>query len=439
MNTRVPPFDRRRFLLGAGALATTASLPRVLFARTGGQAVGRAGDGIAGRAGTLGQSGGEAQGRAPGQPESRAAQADDSARLVVVILRGALDGLAAVPPYGDAHYAGLRQELAIGAPGSDGGALDLDGRFGLHPSLDFLHERYQAGELAVLHAIASPYRDRSHFDGQAVLENGLTHTLGSSDGWLNRTLAAMPVSAVRPVERALSVGQNLPLILRGDQQVLSKAPQAAPEADEDLLMRLADLYSKDSWFAMRLQEAVESEKLGGPVFTGSRLQKSAALAGSLLAASGGPDIAAIEATGWDTHANQGGATGILARRLGELDEALKTLAANLGERWSSTVTVIVTEFGRTAAMNGTRGTDHGTGSCCLVLGGAVAGGRVIADWPGLGAGDLYQGRDLKPTLDLRSVFKSVLGEHLGIERAALEKQVFPESAHARALSGLIRV
>lgn len=439
MTTRDLPLDRRHFLLGA--LATTASLPRMLFARAVDRTGGRAGDSVASRAGTLGQPG-QRDSQSAGHLERRTGMAD-SARLVVVILRGALDGLAAVPPYGDARYAGLRQELAIGAPGGDGGALDLDGRFGLHPSLGFLHQRYQAGELAVLHAIASPYRDRSHFDGQAVLENGFTHVLGSADGWLNRALARMPVSAEHPVERALSVSQNLPLILRGDQQVLSKAPQAAPEADEDLLARLADLYSKDSWFAMRLREAVESEKLVGPPggagFTGSRLQKSAALAGSLLAVSNGPDIAVIEATGWDTHANQGGATGILAKRLGDLDGALQTLAANLGERWSRTVTVVVTEFGRTAAVNGTRGTDHGTGSCCLVLGGAVAGGRVIADWPGLSADDLYQGRDLRPTLDLRSVFKSALGEHLGIERSALERQVFPDSAHAKALPGLIRV
>ena len=404
-----PPLSRRGFLRGIGALAAGNTLPRLLFARAA----------------------------TPGE--------GTHARLVIVILRGALDGLAAVPPYGDPHYASLHQELAIGAPGA-GGSLDLDGHFGLHPSLTFLHERYAARELAVLHAIASPYRDRSHFDGQAILENGLTHTLGSADGWLNRALAVLPAdSGQHAAERALSVGQNLPLILRGNQAVLSKAAQAEPEADEDLLMRLADLYSADPWFASRLGTAVDSQRLAAPMAAdqekdrGSRLKQSAMLAGSLLALPDGPDIAVFEASGWDFHANQGGATGNLARRLAELDDALKSLAAALGTQWSNTAVVVVTEFGRTAAMNGTRGTDHGTGTCCFVLGGAVVGGRVITDWPGLGPRDLYQSRDLAPTRDLRSVFKAVMNQHLRVPTSVLERSVFPDSSPAIPMADLIRV
>ena len=200
------PMDiaRRRFLFGTGALAASTVLPNVLFARTGG-----------------------------------------SGRLVVVILRGALDGLAAVPPYADPDYAGLHRELAIAAPGAVDGALALDNTFGLHPSLEFLHERYLAGELVVFHAVASPYRDRSHFDGQNVLENGLTKPIGTADGWLNRALAALPSGAGRPGDRAVAISQNIPLILRGEAPVMSKSPQATPDVDEELLTRLADLYSKD--------------------------------------------------------------------------------------------------------------------------------------------------------------------------------------------------
>src|ERR1700690_154126 len=213
---------RRRFLIGAGALAASASLPNVLFAH-----------------------------------------AATSSRLVVMILRGARDGLAAVPPHGDPDYAGLHRELAIGAPGTADGALALNGTFGLHPSLVYLHERYAAGELIVFHAVASPYRDRSHFDGQNVLENGLARPLGTADGWLNRPLAGLSrgTGAGNAGERAVAISQNVPLILRGDAPVISKSPQATPDVDEDLLARLADLYSKDDWFSARLSEAVQTEKM----------------------------------------------------------------------------------------------------------------------------------------------------------------------------------
>src|SRR5271168_1316730 len=212
--------SRRRFLLASGALAASAALPNVLFAHTGG-----------------------------------------SSRLVVIILRGALDGLAAAPPYGDPDYAALHRELAIAAPGAVDCALALDNTFGLHPSFAFLHERYLARELVVFQAVASPYRDRSHFDGQNVLENGLTKPLGTADGWLNRAIASLPRGSARPGERAVAISQNIPLILRGDAPVISKSPQATPDVDEELLARLADLYSKDDWFSARLSEAVQTDKL----------------------------------------------------------------------------------------------------------------------------------------------------------------------------------
>ena len=402
--------SRRRFLLGAGALAATATIPNALFAYTGG-----------------------------------------SSRLVVVILRGALDGLAAVPPYGDPDYASLHRELAIAAPGGADGALALNNTFGLHPALSFLHERFAAGELVVFDAVASPYRDRSHFDGQNVLENGLTKPIGTADGWLNRALAALPRGGGRLSRSAVAISQNVPLILRGEAAVISKSPQATPDVDEDLLARLADLYSKDDWFSARLSEAVQTEKMVDGATDSSAMSKEAAkaaypnrvaavarMASELMRSDGGPEIAVIEASGWDTHANQGGAKGILATRLAGLDQGLKSLADGLGPLWPHTAVLVVTEFGRTAAVNGTRGTDHGTGGCAFLLGGAVRGGQVIADWPGLQRAALLDNRDLKPTLDLRSVFKAVLDEHMHVDSNTLAKRVFPDSSGARPLQGLIR-
>jgi uncharacterized protein (DUF1501 family) len=400
---------RRRFLLGTGALAASAALPGVLFAHTGG-----------------------------------------SSRLVVVILRGALDGLAAVPPYADPDYASLHRELAIAAPGGPGGALALNNTFGLHPSLAFLQERYSAGELIVFNAVASPYRDRSHFDGQNVLENGLSKPMGSADGWLNRALLALPRRAAGPGERAVAINLNVPLILRGEAPVVSKSPQAAADVDEDLLARLADLYSNDDWFSARLSEAVQIEKMvddaGALTMPKDAVRPAAAdrvsavahMAASLMRNDGGPEVAVIEASGWDTHANQGGANGALAQRLAGLDKALRVLADELGPLWPQTAVLVVTEFGRTAAVNGTRGTDHGTGGCAFLAGGAVRGGRVIADWPGLKRAALLDNRDLRPTLDLRSVFKAVLGEHMHVDANTLAKRVFPDSSGARPLQGLIR-
>ena len=409
---RVHSASRRLFLLRAGALAASAAVPGVLFAHTGGDA-----------------------------------------RLVVVILRGALDGLAAVPPYADPHYAELHQELAIAGPGAADGALLLDNTFGLHPSLSFLHERYLAGEALVFQAVASPYRDRSHFDGQNVLENGLTKPIGTADGWLNRALKGLP--RAMPGERAVAISQNIPLILRGDAPVISKSPQASPDADEDLLARLADLYSKDEWFSARLSEAERTDRLAEagaqPPAMGmaeataapkpaspDRVTAVARMAANLMRSDGGPEVAVLEASGWDTHANQGGAKGALAQRLAGLDQALRALADELGPLWPQTAVLVVTEFGRTAAMNGTHGTDHGTGSCAFLAGGAVRGGRVMADWPGLARAALLDNRDLRPTLDLRSVFKSVLADHLHVDAKTLAGRVFPDSSGARPLSGLIR-
>jgi uncharacterized protein (DUF1501 family) len=384
-------------------------------------------------------------------------------RFVFLILRGALDGLAAVPPWGDVDYAPLRRELAIAAPGQTDGALALDARFGLHPSLGFLHDCYAARELVVLHAVASPYRERSHFDGQDVLEGGGVRAHETATGWLNRALLELPAGGPVAKERGIALGQNVPLVMRGPAAVASWSPARLPAVDEDTLQRITDLYSGDRLLSTRLADALATDALaadsvamhapagtpGGPASADAAAAATAAARNRYLetvqAAAGflkrpdGPQVAVFDTLGWDTHANEGGARGALAQRLGVLDSALRTLKDSLGDTWSRTVVLVATEFGRTAAVNGTRGSDHGTGAAAFLVGGGVRGGRVIADWPGLASAALYERRDLAPTMDLRAVMKGVLRDHLGVREEALEARVFPGSRGVRPLEGLVRV
>jgi uncharacterized protein (DUF1501 family) len=377
-------------------------------------------------------------------------------RFVLVIMRGALDGLAAVPPYADPDYAGLRREVALRAPDEPLGALPLDGFFGLHPALAFLGQCYGARELTVLHALASPYRERSHFDGQDVLENGTPQPHALQTGWLNRALAQLPSGA--PREAGVALGQNVPLVMRGSAEVTSWSPSRLNALDEDTMARITDLYAGDKLLAARLADGLAADVIAGGDTEMAGADPGAAAGGKMpplqaynaryaelvRAAAGflrqeqGPRVAVFDTSGWDTHANEGGAQGQLAGRLAALDRALATLKAELGPAWGDTAVLLVTEFGRTAAVNGTRGTDHGTATVAFLLGGAVAGGRVITDWPGLSARALYQGRDLAATLDLRALLKGILGEHLGVPQRALEESVFPESAAARPMRGLMR-
>ena len=374
-----------------------------------------------------------------------------SSRFVLVILRGALDGLASVPPLGDRDYAELRRELALHPAGEPGGALPLNGFFGLHPSLVFLHTCYVARELTVLHALASPYRERSHFDGQDVLENGTPRPHALQTGWLNRALAATPAPAAR--EAGVSLGQNVPLVMRGPASVTSWSASKLVAPDDDTLSRITDLYAGDALLASRLADALAADALasgegggadmtapqGTPAAKGkARYAEVVRAAAGFLRREDGPKVAVFDTGGWDTHANEGGAQGQLAGRLSELDAGLSTLREELGTVWKDTAVLLLTEFGRTAAINGTRGTDHGTATAAFLLGGAVAGGRVIADWPGLSPRALYQGRDLAPTLDVRSVLKGILAEHLAVPAAPLEREIFPDSSPARPLRGLMR-
>lgn len=376
-------------------------------------------------------------------------------RFVFIVMRGALDGLAAAPPYGDPDYAGLRRELALKAPGSQGGGLPLNGFFELHPSLAFMRDSYTARELVVFHAVASPYRERSHFDGQDVLENGSLQPHALQTGWLNRAIASLQSGQGK--ELGVALGQNFPLVMRGPASVTSWSPSKLAALDEDTLERITDLYAGDPLLAARLADALAADAIAGAAGAGAddmnagaakqpllqrgkpmRYTEVARAAAGFLRRDDGPQVAVFDTTGWDTHANEGNAEGQLAGRLAALDAGLRTLKYELGPAWTNTAVLLATEFGRTAATNGTRGTDHGTATAAFLLGGAVQGGRVMADWPGLSSRALYQGRDVKPTTDLRSVLKGVLSEHLLVSSGALENTVFPGSADARAIKGLFR-
>lgn len=374
------------------------------------------------------------------------AAADTDSRFVLVILRGAADGLALAAPYGDGNYHKIRGELALPAPGQSDGLHKLDGLFGLHPSLAGVFALYQQNQAMVVHAIASPYRDRSHFDGQDILENGAARVGSLRDGWLNRAL--QPLGGSLGNEVAIAMAQNTPLVLRGVNSVTSWAPSQLPDADSSTLRRLQDMYAADEFFSTRLLQALKSQEIadseasmGEMRSRGNDTEQLRTLmqaTANFLNSAEGPRIAVLESGGWDTHANQGASTGALANRLAGLDGGLTTLRKELGNTWDKTVVAVVTEFGRTVAVNGTRGTDHGTASASILLGGAVNGGRVVADWPGLGNSDLYQQRDLMPTTDMRSLFKGVLSDHLSISDSLLNSKVFPDSQSARQLENLIR-
>ena len=403
----VPRPSRRAFLAGAATLTVWPFVPR--FA-------------------------GAADGRDP--------------RFVVLVLRGAMDGLSAVAPLGDPDYAALRGAIALAADGSNP-AIGLDGFFALHPAMPEFARLYRAGRALVVHAVATPYRERSHFDGQDVLESGLAGVARADSGWLNRALQALPAGQRIAAGGGLGVGTTTPLIMRGEAPVLGWAPQLLPRASDDFQSRVLDLYRHaDAGMAATLERGLATDRLAARSgMADARMQAGAATAAGmkqaaegaarLIAADDGPRIAALSFDGWDTHADEGGATGRLAQLLGGLDGALAAFERTLGARWRDTAILAVTEFGRTAAVNGTVGTDHGTATVALVAGGAVQGGRIVADWPGLKAADLHEARDLRPTTDLRALAKGLLADHLGLSRGVLDTAVFPDSAAVAPLAGLI--
>lgn len=361
--------------------------------------------------------------------------ATTSKRLVVVVLRGGMDGLAAAPPVGDPAYASVRGVLAQ----EKAKTLALDTTFALHPRFENLHAMYRAGEATIVHAASTPYRERSHFDAQNMLETGGAKPYARNAGWLNATLKALPADrAAGRRELGLALAQQTPLILRGDAPVTTWSPSPLPDANADTVARLMDLYGqRDPALAVALQSAMAANEVamdGGMRGGGRAIAPLTKAAAQFLNQPHGPVAAVVEMSGWDTHANQGAESGQLAGNFGLLDQGLAALKADLGDTWRDTVVVVMTEFGRTVAPNGNRGSDHGTASCAFLLGGAVRGGRVLAEWPGLAPGQLHEGRDLRATMDLRAVLKGVVRDHLGVSDAG----AFPDSAAVRPATDLLR-
>jgi uncharacterized protein (DUF1501 family) len=361
------------------------------------------------------------------------AEVQQNGRFVFILLRGGFDGLAALVPYGDPDYRALRGSFAYNA--SD--LTALDDTFGLAPGLSPLRALWDANQLAVVHAMAIPHRTRSHFDGQAILETGLDRPAGSADGWLNRLLQVM--SGTRS---GIAIAAGMPLSLTGPYQVETWSPTQLGSVDDAFLERLAVLYRSDAALQNRFEAALQQQELVGEELMARGTARRGGItplmqaAAKILRQERGPNIAAMEFSGWDTHANQGLAGGALDRLLGQLAEGLVAFRNDMGTAWQNTTLVVMTEFGRTARPNGTRGTDHGTAGAGFVLGPRLAKSAIVADWPGLSSNALFEGRDLKPTLDTRAVLKAAIAGAFDLTPAQLDR-VFPNSAAVRPIDGLM--
>jgi uncharacterized protein (DUF1501 family) len=366
-------------------------------------------------------------------PSITFAQVKQNGRFVFVLLRGGFDGLAAVVPYGDASYQTLRNGFAY----QESELFVLNDLFGLSPGLTPMRELWQANELVVLHAMAIPYRTRSHFDGQAILETGIDRPVGSSDGWLNRLLQVM--SGKRS---GIAIAAGMPRSLTGSYEVQTWSPTQLGAVDDAYLQRLGALYRTDKALYGRFEAAIQQQDVVGeePMARGNARRGGVTplmqAAAKILRQDGGPNIAAVEFSGWDTHANQGLAGGALDRLLGQLAEGLLAFRTDMGPAWSNTTVVVMTEFGRTARPNGTRGTDHGTAGAGFLIGPGVARAAAFSDWPGLDDASLFERRDLKPTLDVRAVLKAAIGGTFDLSRPQLDR-VFPNSPDVRAVFDLM--
>jgi uncharacterized protein (DUF1501 family) len=362
-------------------------------------------------------------------PRMAFARAETDKRFVFIIQRGAADGLGTVAAVGDPAFAGARGMLAD----DFATATKLDSMFALHPSLSGIGALYGQGQALFAHAIASPYRDRSHFDGQNVLETGGAGAYQVKDGWLNRMLNILPPTQAK----AIAISVTVPMAMRGSHEVSSYAPSALPDASEGLMERVAMLYQGDAQLHALWSEAMATRMLTNGMTNddGKNAAATGALAAKLLAPANGARIAMIETGGWDTHAQQ---RGRLGAQLRGLDGMVGALQAGLGSLWADTTVLVATEFGRTVAINGTGGTDHGTASAAMLIGGDVKGGRVLADWPGLGQTALFEGRDLKPTMQLDAFIAGAVAEHFGIEPGRAMKVLFPDTGMVRPIEGLVR-
>jgi uncharacterized protein (DUF1501 family) len=361
-------------------------------------------------------------------PSAALAQNAGVRRLIFIIQRGAADGLGTIIPVGDPGLLAARSALQV-----EGGAK-LDSMFTLHPSMAETAALYAAKQALFVHAVASPYRDRSHFDAQNVLESGGTAPYALKTGWMNRLVGMLPKGDAK----ALALSPTIPMAMRGTAQVASYAPSALPDASADLVARVGQLYAGDKQLHSLWEQAVATRNMAGSADDGLNARNAVAmgaLAAKLMAGPQGARVAMMETTGWDTHAGQKARLGNQLKGLDGLIGALKT---GLGADWANTLVIVATEFGRTVAVNGTGGTDHGTASAAMLLGGAVRGGRVIADWPGLGQSALYEGRDLKPTLSLDALITGAVAGHFGLDPEKAGSILFPEMRTTRPVEGLIR-
>ena len=362
-------------------------------------------------------------------PRVAFARAETERRFIFIIQRGAADGLHTVIPFADAAYERLRGALAIDAAAG----LKLDGTFALHPALGEIHKLHAAGEALFFHAVASPYRDRSHFDGQNVLETGGSAPYQVKTGWMNRLVGMLPRSG----KPAIAFAPTVPAALRGDVEVTSYAPSNLPQASDDLLLRVEQMYSKDAQLHALWSSAREARAMAGGMSGGNRQDAAAvgSMAASFLSRADGPRIAMIETNGWDTHSGQ---EGRLRAQLRGLDSLVAALRDGMGASWDNTVVLVATEFGRTVAANGTGGTDHGTGAAAMLIGGAVQGGRVVSDWPGLAPRDLLEGRDLRPTLGLDVLIAAAAGETFKLDPEQAARVLFPAISKGKAPGSLLR-
>lgn len=376
-------------------------------------------------------------------PKLTLAATGSDTRFLFVLLRGGLDGLESVPPYGDPGYQAIRGALAL-SPSAAKPAHKLDNVFALHPSFDYAAQLYAQGQFVPVVAAAPPYWGRSHFQAQNCVENGTSKPDGAQTGWLNRCIACMP-----GVD-GLACAAVMPLTMRGPANVETWSPPLPTEVNPILLQRLQPLYAADTRLAAPFARAVTQQddspvlesgvgmmaagsgKPGKPKQGGLPVMMGAA--GGFMGRADGPRVAFVEDDGWDTHANE---AAIVTRKIAELDAGLKAFHQAIGPMWQRTVLIVATEFGRTAHINGTGGTDHGTGGSMFLAGGALRGGRVAGNWPGIGSGELYQNRDVHATTDFRSVFKGVLAAHLNVSESLLESRVFPGSAAARPIETLV--
>jgi uncharacterized protein (DUF1501 family) len=351
-------------------------------------------------------------------------------RFIFIIQRGAADGLYSVVPVGDPGLRAARASL-VDAMGE---GVKLDSMFALHPALKQTAGLYKGGQALFVHAVASANRDRSHFDAQNILETGGSRAYAEKDGWMNRLVGLLPAGEAK----AMALAQTLPAALRGPNSVSSYAPSRLPDASQDLMARVTDLYAHDAQLRTLWQSALDTRALAGHLGEGEGRNGGAigALAAKLMLPADGARLMMIETGGWDTHSAQ---KGRLNAGLNGLDQMISAIKAGLGAAWANTVILVATEFGRTVAVNGTGGTDHGTASAAMLIGGAVKGGRVIADWPGLRSSDQFEARDLKPTLALEAVVASAVAGHFALDPAKVGRVLYPSLPASKRIEGLIRV